>query len=130
MRRIDTLIVGAGQAGLALSRQLVDAEHEHVVLDRGRVGERWRSERWDSLRLLTPNWLNQLPGSAPHADRDGFLSGREFADHLCGYADGFGAPVLSGVAVERVERLGTRFAVRSEERRVGKECRSRWSPYH
>ena len=61
--RVETVIIGAGQAGLALSRHLTAAGHEHVVLERGRVGERWRSERWDSLRLLTPNWLNRLPGA-------------------------------------------------------------------
>ena len=61
MSSIDTVIIGAGQAGLALSRLLTEAGHDHVVLERGRVGERWRSERWDSLALLTPNWANRLP---------------------------------------------------------------------
>ena len=61
MSSVDTVIIGAGQAGLALSRLLTDARHDHVVLERGRVGERWRSERWDSLALLTPNWANRLP---------------------------------------------------------------------
>ena len=60
--RIDTVIVGAGHAGLAVSRLLTDAGRDHVVLDRGRVAERWRTERWDSLHLLTPNWMTRLPG--------------------------------------------------------------------
>ena len=51
---VDTVVIGAGHAGLAVSRLLTDAGREHVVLDRGRVGERWRTERWDSLHLLTP----------------------------------------------------------------------------
>ena len=54
MRRTDTVIIGAGQAGLALSRSLTERGVPHVVLERGRIGERWRSQRWDSLRLLTP----------------------------------------------------------------------------
>ena len=73
--RIDTIIVGAGHAGLAVSRLLTDAGHDHVVLDRGRVAERWRTERWDSLHLLTPNWMTRLPGwRYTGADPDGYLS--------------------------------------------------------
>ena len=70
---VETVIIGGGQAGLALSHSLTAAERPHVVLERGRVGERWRSERWESLRLLTPNWLNRLPGAPalpdPEAER-------------------------------------------------------------
>ena len=60
--RIETVIIGGGQAGLALSYCLTRLGHEHVVLERGRLAERWRSERWDSLTLLSPNWMTQLPG--------------------------------------------------------------------
>ena len=59
---VDTVVIGAGHAGLAVSRLLTDAGRDHVVLDRGRVAERWRTERWDSLHLLTPNWMIRLPG--------------------------------------------------------------------
>ena len=62
MGRTGTLIIGAGQAGLAMSRCLSDRGEDHVILERGRIGERWRSERWESLRLLTPNWHSRLPG--------------------------------------------------------------------
>ena len=62
MTTTDTLIIGAGQAGLAVSRCLTDRGHDHVVIERGRIAERWHSERWDSLRLLTPNWMTRLPG--------------------------------------------------------------------
>ena len=61
MKYRDTVIIGGGQAGLAMSRCLWERGVKHVVLERGRVGERWRSERWDSLRLLTPNWHSRLP---------------------------------------------------------------------
>jgi len=57
-----TLVIGAGQAGLAISRCLTDVGIDHVVLERGRTAERWRRDRWDSLRLLTPNWASRLPG--------------------------------------------------------------------
>ena len=62
MKRTDTIIIGGGQAGLAMSQRLGGRGVDHVILERGRVAERWRSERWDSLRLLTPRWQSRLPG--------------------------------------------------------------------
>ena len=62
MNRIPVVVVGAGQAGLAVSHLLTRQGVQHLVFDRGRIAERWRSERWDSLRMLTPNWMNSLPG--------------------------------------------------------------------
>src|SRR5947209_15251272 len=100
----DTVIVGAGQAGLALSRLLTARGHDHVLLEGGRVGERWRSERWDSLALLTPSWANRLPGQTAPADPDAFASGPEFVRTLERYADSFGAPVHEGTTVTAVER--------------------------
>jgi putative flavoprotein involved in K+ transport len=111
MKTTGTVIIGAGQAGLALSHYLSRARFDHVVLDRGRIGERWRSERWESLRLLTPNWLNRLPGSAPHADRNGFLSGSAFARYLEGYARSFSAPLQEGVSVLEVASAKRGFTV-------------------
>jgi putative flavoprotein involved in K+ transport len=108
---VETVIVGAGQAGLALSRSLALAGHDHVVLERGVIAHRWRHERWDSLSLLTPNWLNRLPGQPPHGDRNGFLSGRAFADSLDEYAWSFLAPVVEGVSVRRIEQRGVGFRV-------------------
>jgi putative flavoprotein involved in K+ transport len=114
MNTVETLIIGAGQAGLALSRHLTEAGHDHLLLERGRIGERWRSERWESLTLLTPNWLNLLPGSAPHADPDGYLSARELVDYFERYASSFGAPVLEGVGVRSVEQSGQDFVIRTD----------------
>jgi putative flavoprotein involved in K+ transport len=100
---IDTLIIGAGQAGLAMSRCLTDAGVEHVLLERGQVGERWRSERWDSLRLLTPRWQSGLPGwSYDGPDPDGFMHRDEVVSFLEGYASSFIAPVHTGVTVTGV----------------------------
>ena len=108
------MIIGAGQAGLALSHYLSRARLEHVVLDRGRIGERWHSERWDSLALLTPNWLNRLPGSAPHAHRNGYLPGSAFATYLDDYAHSFSAPVQEGVSVLEVAKGKTGFVVETD----------------
>lgn len=111
MSHIHTVIIGGGQAGLAMSRCLTDAGVEHVVLERGRVAERWRSERWDSLRLLTPRWQSRLPGwSYDGPDPDGYMSRDEVVRYLEGYAASFRAPVEAGVAVTAVvpHRLGFR----------------------
>jgi putative flavoprotein involved in K+ transport len=103
MTDTDTVIVGAGHAGLAVSRLLSAAGHEHVILERGRVGERWRSQRWDSLHLLTPNWMTRLPGfSYRGPDPDGYLSAAAFAGYLDDYATSFDAPVIGSVTVEDV----------------------------
>jgi putative flavoprotein involved in K+ transport len=100
MKRVETVIIGAGQAGLAMSRCLTDLAIDHVLLERGRVAERWRSERWDSLRLLTPNWQTRLPwfgydGPEP----DGFMTMPEVVGFLNQYAQSFNAPVEAGTTV-------------------------------
>jgi putative flavoprotein involved in K+ transport len=101
--RTTVLIIGAGQAGLAMSHCLSDYDIEHVVLDRGLVAERWRRHGWDSLRLLTPNWMTRLPGYEYHgSDPDGFMSARELIAFLQDYAASFGAPVRTGTTVRRV----------------------------
>ena len=95
MTTIDTVVIGAGHAGLAVSKLLTDAGREHVVLDRGRIGHRWRTERWDSLHLLTPSWMTRLPGwSYRGPDPDGYLSVGSFIGYLEAYAASFGAPVV------------------------------------
>src|SRR6185437_4901303 len=113
MTTVDTLIIGAGQAGLALSRLLAEAGRDHVVLERGRVGERWRSERWDSLALLTPNWANRLPHDDAPADPDRYASGDDFVSALEGYARSFGAPVHERTTVTAVERAACGLSVRT-----------------
>jgi putative flavoprotein involved in K+ transport len=100
MRRVEAVVIGAGQSGLAMSRCLGQAGIEHVVLERGRVAERWRSERWDSLRLLTPNWQSRLPGFRYQGpDPDGYMTTPEVVDFLGRYARSFAAPVEEGTSV-------------------------------
>ena len=113
--RVETLIIGAGQAGLALSHHLTGQRRPHVLLDRGRVGERWRSERWDSFKLLTPNWLNRLPGvEYDGADPDGFMDKAAVVGLFERYARSFDAPVHTGVAVHRVRRADRSWRVTSD----------------
>ena len=99
--RFDVVVVGAGQAGLAVSRELTKAGVAHAVLERGRVGETWR-RRWASFCLVTPNWSLQLPDHAYDGDDpDGFLPREEVVAYLERYA--VGAPVEQGVEVTSVE---------------------------
>ena len=100
LHTVDTVVIGAGHAGLAVSRLLTEAGREHVVLDRGRVGERWRTARWDSLHLLTPD-LDE-PASrmaAPRATPTPSCPPGTSSDLLEKYAASFDAPVLTGTTV-------------------------------
>lgn len=102
MKRTDTIIIGAGQAGLAMSHALTSRGVDHVILERGRVAQRW-SERWDSLRLLTPNWMTRLPGwTYRGSDAHGFMSRDGVIDFLSGYAKSFDAPVREETTVLEV----------------------------
>jgi len=98
-----TVIIGAGQSGLAMSKHLTERSVDHVVLERGEVANSWRTERWDSLRLLTPNWQSRLPGYAYDGDDpDGFMTMREVARYLQRYAGLSSAPIITGTRVKRV----------------------------
>ncbi len=102
MEHVNTVVVGAGQAGLAVSHELASRGIDHVVLERGRIGETWR-HRWDSFCLVTPNWSVLLPGY-PYdgTDPDGFMPRDEIVAYLERYARSFGAPVREGVQVGAV----------------------------
>jgi putative flavoprotein involved in K+ transport len=111
---VPVVIVGAGQAGLAMSRHLTDRCIEHVLLERGEVASSWRSERWDSLRLLTPNWMTRLPGqSYIGPDPDGFMAAGEVVEFLDRYRRAIEAPVQTGVDVERITPSASGFAVQA-----------------
>jgi putative flavoprotein involved in K+ transport len=110
--RINTVIIGAGQAGLAMSHCLSDLGIEHVVLERGKPAQRWRRQSWDSLHLLTPNWMTRLPGFQYEGpDADGFMSAAELIAFLERYAVSSAAPVLSDTEVHAVERAANGFRV-------------------
>lgn len=101
------LIIGAGQCGLAMSAQLSARSIDHVLLERGEVANSWRTERWDSLRLLTPNWQTRLPGwTYAGDDADGYMGATDVAHHLDAYAESITAPIHTGTTVESVRRMG------------------------
>jgi putative flavoprotein involved in K+ transport len=116
MRRTDVAIIGAGPAGLATSACLTARGIDHVVLERGRVGERWRHGSWDSLRLLTPNWVSELPGLRyAGADPHGYMTKDEFISYLTDYADTFAAPVVSHAEVTRLTQTGAHYRVETTD---------------
>jgi putative flavoprotein involved in K+ transport len=105
MEQVGVLVIGGGPAGLATSHELAAAGVDHVLLERGCVGQSWR-DRWDSFCLVTPNWSVQLPGGAYDGDDpDGYMPRDEVVAHLERYAASFGAPVREGVAVRTLESL-------------------------
>jgi len=103
--KIDTLVVGGGQAGIAMSEHLSNCNVPHLVLERHRIAERWRSERWDSLVANGPAWHDRLPGMEfANFDPDAFPSKERVADYLVAYADMINAPIRCGVEVREVRR--------------------------
>jgi putative flavoprotein involved in K+ transport len=105
-RRIDSVVIGAGQAGLTMSSYLRQAGREHIILERShRLGGGWQ-DRWDAFRLVTPNWTASFPGYAYDGDDpDGFMPRDEIAGRVAGYAEVIDAPVHLRTGVERLERL-------------------------
>jgi putative flavoprotein involved in K+ transport len=115
---VDVLVIGAGQSGLAMSRLLSSRAIDHVVLERGEVANSWAQERWDSLKLLTPNWLSRLPGyHYPGPDPDGYMSMSEVIDFIKGYAELSRAPVVTGTRVSSVRAGSFGFDVRTNRGR-------------
>lgn len=112
---VDVVVIGAGHAGLAMSRSLSQRSIDHVVLERGEVANSWRRERWDSLRLLTPNWQSRLPGYGySGADPDGYMTMPEVVAFIGEYARRIGAPVRTGTAVRSVSAAGDGFEVETD----------------
>src|SRR5215207_5768644 len=115
-RRVTTVVIGAGHAGLAMSRCLTERSIDHVVLERGDVANSWRTDRWDSLRLLTPNWQTRLPGYAyDGGDPDGYMSVTEVVGYLKRYADVSGAPVQARTKVARVRQVDAGYEVTTDQ---------------
>jgi len=105
VEKIQTLIIGGGQAGLVMSHRLKQRGLKHLVLERHRIAERWRSERWDGLKFQFPNWSVRLPDfSFPHSDPDGFAANPEILDFITAYAAFIAPPIRCGVDVKRLRR--------------------------
>ena len=113
MESVEVLVVGGGSAGLSVSHELTGLGIDHVVLERGRVGQTWR-DRWDSFCLVTPNWSVRLPGGIYAGDDpDGFMPRDEIVAHLGRYATASGAPIREGVAVRTIDRSAGGFIART-----------------
>jgi putative flavoprotein involved in K+ transport len=114
-RRVTAVIIGGGQAGLATSHCLSERGIDHVVIERGEVANSWRHERWDSLRLLTPNWQSRLPGYAYEGDdRDGFMSMPEVIDFIDSYARNSSAPIYTHTCVNEVLQRANGYSVATD----------------
>ena len=99
-----------------MSRCLSERSIDHVVLERSEVANSWRTERWDSLRLLTPNWQCRLPGYAyDGADPDGFMTAAEVVDFIADYSKAIAAPVESGTRVTSVRRTHSGYHVTTDQ---------------
>jgi putative flavoprotein involved in K+ transport len=116
--KVDTLVVGAGQAGVAMSEHLTKCGVPHLVLERDRIAERWRTGRWDSLVANGPAWHDRFPGlEFKGLEPDAFASKEQVADYFVEYAKKFRAPIRCGVEVRSVERKvgGPGFRVETSE---------------
>jgi putative flavoprotein involved in K+ transport len=105
IEKVETLVIGGGQAGLAMSEHLSNCGVPHLVLERHRIAERWRSERWDSLVANGPAWHDRFPGMEfSDIDPDAFAPKERVADYFVAYAEKIAAPVRCGVEVKEVQR--------------------------
>lgn len=114
VEKVEALVVGAGQAGIAMSEHLGAHGIQHVVLERDRIAERWRSGRWDSLVANGPAWHDRFPGLQFSSHPDGFPGKEEVADYFVAYADKIAAPIRTGVEVHEVTRNAGRRGFRVE----------------
>ena len=105
IEHVETLIIGGGQAGLAMSHMLSQRGCPHIALERHRIAERWRTERWNGLRFQFPNWSVRLPDFPfPHTDPDAFATSGEILDFITAYADFVAPPIRCGVTVTALRR--------------------------
>jgi putative flavoprotein involved in K+ transport len=117
--RVETIVIGAGQAGLSASYHLTQRGREHLVLERGEVGDTWRTKRWDGFYLNTPNWAQQLPGHEyAGPDPDAFAPRDEVVSYLEEYARRIPAPVRTGVRVSAVRGNGDGYGVETDDGRL------------
>jgi putative flavoprotein involved in K+ transport len=115
VKNVETLIIGGGQSGLVMNEQLSKRSLSHLILERHRVAERWRSERWDGLHANGPAWHDRLPFfPIAGVDPDGFATRDQMVDYFVSYAERIGAPIRSGVAVTALHTNADRSGFRAE----------------
>jgi putative flavoprotein involved in K+ transport len=114
VERTEVLVVGGGQAGVAMSEHLGAQGIDHVVLERGRIAERWRSERWDNLVANGPAWHDRFPNMLHAGDQEAFPPKEAVADYFAAYARKINAPIRCGVEVTRVRKLEGRRGFQAE----------------
>jgi putative flavoprotein involved in K+ transport len=115
-KHFKTVIIGAGQAGLAASYHLTQQKRDHVILEKHRIGEAWRSAKWDSFTLVTPNWMLQLPGFAYDGDDpDGFMVRNEIVQYLEDFVEQFDPPVRTSVEVTAIEPADVDFKLATSD---------------
>jgi len=112
--KTEVLVIGAGQAGVAMSEHLSDQGIPYLVLERGRIAERWRSQRWDSLVANGPAWHDRFPNMTFDCDPDAFAGKESIADYFAAYAKKVGAPIRCGVEVRRLQPNAGRPGFRAE----------------
>ncbi|MFC6535352.1 NAD(P)-binding domain-containing protein [Nonomuraea salmonea] len=123
IERVTTVVIGAGHAGLAASHFLRARSIDHLVIERGEVANSWRRERWDSFRLLTPNWQSRLPGLAYDGpDPDGYMTTKEVTQFIERFAALAGAPVRTGTTVTSVRPSGDGYHVTTDRGEIA--CRT------
>src|ERR1700691_2475063 len=116
MMKTTAVVIGAGHAGLAMSRRLTERSIDHVVLERGEVANSWRTQRWPSLRLLTPNWLTRLPGyDYAGNDPDGYLPAAGVVSTLTRYARLAAAPLRTATTVHTMRTTPGGFQIQAND---------------
>jgi putative flavoprotein involved in K+ transport len=113
-QEIEVLVVGAGQAGIAMSEHLGLHGIPHLVVERDRIAEQWRSRRWDSLVANGPAWHDRFPGQEFDVDPDAFAAKEQVADYFVAYAEKIDAPIRTGVEVTSVRKIDGRPGFRVE----------------
>lgn len=123
MKRTTTAIIGAGQSGLAMSHELTRCSVDHVILERGQIANSWRTERWDSLKTLTPNWMNRLPDQRPDdADIDGFMTAQELVQNFDTFASDNTEPVKTETSVMSVDGTPGQYVVQTDQGAISCEA--------
>ena len=116
MKRVTTIIIGGGQCGLAMSTELTKHGIDHIILERGQVGNSWRTERWDSLKLLSPNWMNGLPGLAQFSSNpEGFMQVSELVGMFDVTLENNDFPLVAETQVLDVSKFGDGYLVQTDQ---------------